>query len=587
MRAAIYARKSTDDQRDDLAKSISRQVEQAREYAARQGWTVSDDHVFVDDGISGGEFWNRPGLARLLTSLKPAAPFDVVLMTELSRLGRDRLRTEVVARDISDAGVRIIYHPTGEEERLDSPEGSFIMAARGFAAEVERAKARQRTRDAMQSRAKRGHVTGGVVYGYRNVPVYSGTDASGNPLRSHVRHEIEPTEAAVVRGMFRMFADGYGLRTIAQTLNGDERHTDESIRYFGGRRVSPPRKGSGSWAPSGVNAMLLNERYRGVLVWGKHRNTDKGGKTRQRVPQDERGWVSVDSPDLRIVDDALWNLAQSRRQKSTRVPGPRAFRVSQSLLSGIGSCGLCSAPIVISGPSKRSRCYACGYHRDRGRTICANSLLESSEAVDRAFIAAIEDRIFTPEFRASTVDEAVRRIHELSGQAPTNTVRIEQELSRVKREVANLIRTLEAVGPSPSVTDRLRQKERETVELERSLASTKSIGKVGTIDFRLLDRVLADTLGDLEATLRDDVVRARAALSKLLVGRVLFQPTTTEVGGKPRRTYRLEASLAIGRLLVSPDDQRVQAVHVPDGTWTVCTSPIRQVDVVVPAVKAA
>lgn len=587
MRAAIYARKSTDDPRDQLAKSITRQVEQAREYAARQGWEVSDEHVFTDDGISGGEFWNRPGLTRLLNSLKPAAPFGVLLMTELSRLGRDRLRTELAAREIADAGVRIVYHTTGEEERLDSPEGSFIMAARGFAAEVERAKARQRTRDAMHARAKRGHVTGGVVYGYRNVPVFSGTDASGNPIRSHVRHEIEPEEAEVVRGMFRMFADGYGLRTIARTLNADPQHQPLSARYFGGRRVSPPRKGSGSWAPSGVNAMLQNERYRGVQVWGRHRNTDKGGKTRQRVPQAERGWVSTEAPDLRIVPDDLWHLAQSRRRTRHVVPGPRAFRVSQSLLSGIGSCGLCSSPIVISGPSKRSRCYACGYHRDRGRTVCGNSLLEAVEAVDRALIRAIEEQVFSPELRVSIVDEVVARIRSLSGQAPTNSVRIEQELSRARREVANLLRALESIGPSPAVVERLKQREREVLELERTLANTKLMAKVGRIEPRALDRALSEAFENLEATLRSDVVRARAALSALLAGRVLFHPTTTEVGGKPRRTYRIEASLVIGRLLVSSDDQSMQGVHVPDGIWTSCTSPIRQVDVVVPAVKAA
>lgn len=586
MRAAIYARKSTDDPRDQQAKSISRQVEQAREYASRQGWTVSDDHVFTDDGISGGEFWNRPGLTRLLNSLKPSAPFDVLLMTELSRLGRDRLRTEVAAREIADAGVRIIYHPTGEEERLDSPEGSFIMAARGFAAEVERAKARQRTRDAMHARAKRGHVTGGVVYGYRNVPVFSGTDASGNPIRSHVRHEIEPEEAAVVRGMFRMFADGYGLRTIAKTLNADPDQLELSARYFGGRRVSPPRKGSGSWAPSGVNAMLQNERYRGVQVWGRHRNTDKGGKTRQRVPQDAGAWVSTEAPDLRIVPDDLWNLAQSRRRRSTRIPGPRAFRVSQSLLSGIGSCGLCSSPIVISGPSKRSRCYACGYHRDRGRTICTNNLLESIEAVDRALIRAIEQQVFSPELRVSIVDEVVARIRVLSGQAPTSTVRIEQELSRVRREVSNLLRTLESVGPSPSVTDRLRQKERDLLDLERSLASTKSMARVGRIDLRLLDRDLSEAFEDFGATLRSDVTRARAALSSLLSGRVIFQPTTTEVGGKLRRTYQIEATLVIGRLLVSSDDQ-CRVITSPTGFAHPALSQIREVRVVVPAVKAA
>lgn len=55
--AAIYARKSnTQDGLDEREKSVARQIEHAREYAAKQGWTVADEHVFSDDGISGVEF---------------------------------------------------------------------------------------------------------------------------------------------------------------------------------------------------------------------------------------------------------------------------------------------------------------------------------------------------------------------------------------------------------------------------------------------------------------------------------------------------------------------------------------------------
>jgi hypothetical protein len=50
-----------------------------------------------------------------------------------------------------------------------------------FADELEREKARQRTYDAMQRKAKAGHVTGGRVFGYDNVEVL-GPDGS----RSHV-----------------------------------------------------------------------------------------------------------------------------------------------------------------------------------------------------------------------------------------------------------------------------------------------------------------------------------------------------------------------------------------------------------------
>jgi DNA invertase Pin-like site-specific DNA recombinase len=41
----------------------------ARQYATRKGWIVADEHVYVDDGISGAEFANRPGFLRLMNAL--------------------------------------------------------------------------------------------------------------------------------------------------------------------------------------------------------------------------------------------------------------------------------------------------------------------------------------------------------------------------------------------------------------------------------------------------------------------------------------------------------------------------------------
>ena len=94
MIAAVYARKSTSQDGLDAAEtSAARQVAHAREYAARKGWTVADEFVFVDDAISGAEFERRPGFMRLMGSLKPRPPFDVLVMSEASRLGRESIQT--------------------------------------------------------------------------------------------------------------------------------------------------------------------------------------------------------------------------------------------------------------------------------------------------------------------------------------------------------------------------------------------------------------------------------------------------------------------------------------------------------------
>jgi DNA invertase Pin-like site-specific DNA recombinase len=61
MIAAIYARKSTEQNGvGDEEKSVTRQIANAKAYATRKGWMVDEDHVYVDDGISGAEFVKQP-----------------------------------------------------------------------------------------------------------------------------------------------------------------------------------------------------------------------------------------------------------------------------------------------------------------------------------------------------------------------------------------------------------------------------------------------------------------------------------------------------------------------------------------------
>jgi DNA invertase Pin-like site-specific DNA recombinase len=94
MIAAIYARKSTSETGiNDEEKSVTRQIEHAKAYAAKKGWTVAEELIFVDDGISGAEFVKRPGFLRLMNALKPRPPFQALVMSEESRLGREQIHT--------------------------------------------------------------------------------------------------------------------------------------------------------------------------------------------------------------------------------------------------------------------------------------------------------------------------------------------------------------------------------------------------------------------------------------------------------------------------------------------------------------
>src|SRR5437867_6630934 len=108
MIAAIYARKST--AQPGVAaeeKSVAQQIEESREYAERKGWTVAPEHVYSDDAISGAEFVKRPGFRRLMRALLPRPPFEVLVMSEEARLGREAIETSYALKQIIDAGVRV------------------------------------------------------------------------------------------------------------------------------------------------------------------------------------------------------------------------------------------------------------------------------------------------------------------------------------------------------------------------------------------------------------------------------------------------------------------------------------------------
>ena len=129
MIAAVYARKSTDQFAvADEQKSIARQIDHARQYAAKKGWTINDAAIFLDDGISGAEFANRPGFLRLMNSLKPRPPFQVLIMSEESRLGREAIETAYALKQLVQAGANLLLLRGPRTDARQSDRQDHVVA---------------------------------------------------------------------------------------------------------------------------------------------------------------------------------------------------------------------------------------------------------------------------------------------------------------------------------------------------------------------------------------------------------------------------------------------------------------------------
>jgi site-specific DNA recombinase len=559
--AAIYARKSTDDSdRDAANKSVTRQVEHAKAYAAKKGWTVADAHVYADDNVSGAEFENRPGFAKLIADLpkRRKPPFDVVIMSEASRFGRDQQRNGFYLAHLRDSGVRIFYYLDDSEEKLDTPEQVLMSSVKSYAAEVERIKAGQRSRDALTRKAAKGYNAGGVVYGYDNVQVFSeggGEDAK----KSHTDYKINPAQADVLRRMFRMYAAGHGHPTIAKTLNGDSRYAALSKRYFGGARPASPRKGTGSWAPSSVRVMLRNERYTGVVAYGLRRKGYRHG-TKFRTRQPAAEVTRTPREDLRIIPAGLWREVSARMAVATKTyirdtggtlwGRPGVGVESKYLLTGLGRCGCCGRNITMvggRGGSDGTRhplfYYGCTHHKNRGDAVCSNDRRARMSEADALVIGRVRE-VLTPEAMDYAIDKAVALAAAKRTNGADDTERLATEARRLRKELDRLVRAV-AEGTVPAaIVAEIARRETRLAEIDVELQAL-TMAPPSPRDLQALRDGFRERLGRFNELLVSDVPLARQALRKLIPGRIEFRPEDRDGA----RGYRLRWSLATTALM--------------------------------------
>ena len=521
MIAAIYARKSTDQAGvADEQKSVARQVEHARAYATLKGWTVDEaSSIFVDDGISGAEFANRPGFLRLMNTLKPRPPFQILIMSEESRLGREAIETAYALKQLVTAGVRVFFYLEDRERTLDSPTDKIMLSLTTFADELEREKARQRTRDAMLRKAQAGHVTGGACFGYRNVEIL---DAAGR--RSHVERTIEPAEAAVIRRIFELSAEGYGMKGIAKTLNAE------------GAPAPRAQQGrSRSWAPTTVREVLFRPLYRGEIIWAQTAKRDKWGRKHQAA-KPETEWIRRPAPELQIVDETLWQAAHARLDAARAVylkvnsgqcfGRPALASPSKYLLTNLVRCGQCGGTLHVvsrSHGASRKRFYGCSSFHERG--TCDNRADVPIDEGDAIVVEALLDDIIDPTIVRDAVDEALRLLESDHENIGARLDRLEGELATVERERARLVSAIASGGMLPGLLDGLREREARRTSLEADRDAVRVQARQGAHDTRRVREELLELAGSWRQVLADDPTNARPIVSSLLKNRVMFTPT--------------------------------------------------------------
>ncbi|MGK2911674.1 MAG: recombinase family protein, partial [Sphingobium sp.] len=491
-RIILYGRHSTSMQNpkssEDQTASCDKLVE------SLGGTVVATFHDPAESGYKRG----RPGLKKLLAMVANDGA-DIVVCEALERIARD-------AEDVAWLAKKLGYHNvelyTATEHHVD--EVKFGVAAligtiflKGLIGKTLRG---------MAAAVAAGRFAGGRAYAYKKKFVLH---ANGEPMAGHL--EIDPAKAKVLRRIFQDFANGFSSISIATALN------EEGIPGpRGGQWNASTIRGN----PKALTGILNNPLYVGRLVWGRRqwrRNPDSEMRERRYRLRDRSEWIEVALPDLRIIDEELWDAVRAemerrsisgepKQEQSDKPQSPAGKPRKKHLLSGLIKCSSCGSNYTISGKDY----YRCAGEKERG--TCGNKLSVRKGALEQAAMAVLQHHLFTEEHAKIFTETFNREVAKITGTQVDRDQVGKNRLAVIEKELENLSANLLTGLVSPMVMKMLSDRETEKAELETLLARAAPAKPAAQIlPHPALVQKFSQKIGALRETLNETVICTEAA----------------------------------------------------------------------------
>lgn len=360
---AGYARISVDEELDRDNVSIENQKSIIEDFVTTH-FPNSTLTFFEDRDRSGYTFEQREGYQEMRRGLM-SHKYDILIVKDFSRFSRRNSRGLVELEDLRDAGVRIIS--IGDNIDFPNDDDWLKIQFQFLINEMPVTDTSKKVRSVVRRRQEEGRWLCAAPYGYI--------------LNKQQIFEVVPTEAEVIRTIFKLYLDGWGYKKIANYLTDNNvptpRMSECERRAAAGEPVR--RRARAAWAIVTVQGILDNDFYIGTLRQGKFTRVKINGSDRKL---DEREHRVFERHHQEIIDYRTFATVRSLRE-SRSTNNYRGVKVNDNVYSGLLVCGDCGSPMFAmsrSGSGARlylrnvSQAWTQGVHEPpypRGNARCA------------------------------------------------------------------------------------------------------------------------------------------------------------------------------------------------------------------------
>ncbi len=405
MKAVIYARYSSDSQREE---SIEGQIRECTEYAERNDITILTHYI---DRAMSARTADRPEFQRMISDSETRL-FDTVLVWKLDRFSRDRYDSAHYKRILKKNGVRVV---SAKENISEGPEGIILESmlegyAEYYSAELADKIHRGQHDNALKAKSNGGHIPFGLMV---------------SDERSIVPN---PLIAPVVRQIFEKYDSGTTMREIKDWLNG------QGIKTRNGKQFTI----------GGISVILKNRRYIGEYRYGE---------------------VVIPGGIPAIIDVALFDRVQQRIAGNKKAPA-RSKAEEEYLLTTKLFCGDCGRLMAgESGTNGKGITYH--YYKCSGakrRLGCKKKPLKK-HWIEKAAVLLTVQRVLHDEEIDRIADDLVK----LQSQENTVLPALRSQLKECETGINNMLNAIQMGIITSSTKERLEALEQQKRNLKDSI----------------------------------------------------------------------------------------------------------------------
>ena len=398
MNIAAYCRVSTD--KEDQLNSLETQKEFFLEYTKR----TSDNLIklYADEGISGTKIKNRKEFQRMLADAEKGL-FDMVVVKDISRFARNTVDLLQSVRRLKSLGIETQFL-TANMTSMGNSE--FVLTIFGALAQEESANTSKRIKFGKKMNAEKGRVPN-IVFGYDKT------------IGDYFNLSINENEAMAIRQIFQWYTEeGYGGSKIENMLN---------------ERGIKTKRGN-NWSQNSVCRILTNEIYTGKIINGKEEIADF--LTGQRKEKDESEWLVTLRPELRIIEDEVFDKAQDilkGRHDSFKITHERqSNKYLFSTLIKCKECGWSFRRTVRQYKNTYVR-WVCSGHNGKGADSCPNAVTVDEEELIQALQDYFEEILSKKKKVINYVIKEFQRVYKAKDENIEYEKQLNEELNKLRK----------------------------------------------------------------------------------------------------------------------------------------------------------